>query len=207
MPSSKKVVAEPIGTATRILDVAENLVQVRGFNAFSYADVAKAVGIRKASLHHHFATKADLGAALVLRYRRAFLDALRGIEADADDGLERLERYADLYGKVLRDGRMCMCGMLASDIATLPPTMRDSIAEFFAENEAWLERVLARGKKRGELAFQGSADSMAALIVSSLEGAMLVARGSGDLDRFEHVVRRLLDPVRPGKGSGQSRGR
>ena len=53
------------GTANRILDVAERLVQLRGYNAFSYADVAKAVGIRKASLHYHFATKGDLGLALV----------------------------------------------------------------------------------------------------------------------------------------------
>jgi TetR/AcrR family transcriptional repressor of nem operon len=206
MPSSKKVVTEPIGTAMRILDVAGDLVQVRGFNAFSYADVAKAVGIRKASLHHHFATKADLGVALVLRYRRAFLEALRSIETSSADGFEQLERYADLYGKVLRDGRMCMCGMLASDVATLPEPMRESIAEFFAENEAWLARVLSRGKKRGEIAFDGSATSMAALIVSSLEGAMLVARGSGDLDRFGQVVRRLLAPVRPAKPRGKARG-
>ena len=64
------------GTAEKILDVSERLVQLRGYNAFSYADVAKAVGIRKASLHHHFATKADLGRALVVRYREAFLSAL-----------------------------------------------------------------------------------------------------------------------------------
>jgi TetR/AcrR family transcriptional repressor of nem operon len=195
--SKKSTVAKPAGTATRILDVAENLVQVRGFNAFSYADVAKAVGIQKASLHHHFATKTDLGVALVLRYRRTFLDALDSIEASSSDGFTRIQRYADLYGEVLRDGRMCMCGMLASDVATLPRPMRGSIANFFAENETWLARVLAEGKKRGEVAFDGAPASMAAFIVSSLEGAMLVARGSGDLDHFDEVVQRLLERVRP----------
>ncbi len=199
MPTKKPIAPKPAGTAGRILDVAENLVQVRGFNAFSYADVAKAVGIRKASLHHHFATKTDLGVALVSRYREVFLAALASIEVGTGDGFERLTRYADLYGRVLRDGRMCMCGMLASDVATLPKPMRGGIADFFGENEAWLARVLSEGKKRGDLAFDGTAASMAAFIVSSLEGAMLVARGSGDLDHFDEVVHRLLERVRVGK--------
>lgn len=206
MGSAKKSsIAARSGTATRILDVAENLVQVRGFNAFSYADVAKAVGIQKASLHHHFATKADLGVALTERYRRVFLDALRAIESGTDDGLERLEQYAELYDAVLRDGRMCMCGMLASDIATLPSPMRASIAEFFSENVEWLGRILAVGKRRGEIVFDGSAASMAALIVSSLEGAMLVARASGDLRHFEDVVARLLERLRPAKSKPKRR--
>jgi len=184
------------GTSDRILDIAERLVQMRGFNAFSYADVAKAVGIRKASLHYHFATKADLGLALVARYRQAFLDALRAIEADSENSMERLERYGDLYGSVLRKKRMCMCGMLATDAATLPRAMRESVAEFFAENVAWLARVLEQGKKRNELRFEGTAGSMASFFVSSLEGAMLVAHGSGSYENFDAAARHLLATVR-----------
>jgi TetR/AcrR family transcriptional repressor of nem operon len=187
------------GTADRILDIAERLVQQRGFNAFSYADVAKAVGIRKASLHYHYATKADLGVALVARYREVFLDALRGIETDVDDSLERLERYGDLYGAVLRRKRMCMCGMLATDAATLPKAMRDSVAEFFAENVAWLARVLEQGRKRHELSFDGPAATMAAFFVSTLEGAMLVAHGSGSHETFDGAARQLLVTVRPSR--------
>ena len=130
-------------TADRILDVAEHLVQVRGFNAFSYADVSKAVGIQKASLHHHFATKTDLGVALIDRYRRGFSAALAAIEARSERAVERLERYIELYRTVLRKRRMCMCGMLAADVDTLPEPMRERVAEFFAENEAWLARILA----------------------------------------------------------------
>jgi TetR/AcrR family transcriptional repressor of nem operon len=207
MPSPKPTSQKRVGTADRILDVAERLVQVRGFNAFSYADVAKAVGIQKASLHHHFATKTDLGVALVARYRDSFLEALQSIEATSSDGFVRLERYVDLYGQVLRAGRMCMCGMLASDAATLPKPMRGSVAEFFAENEGWLSRVLSEGKKRGDVAFDGSAASMAAFIVSSLEGGMLVSRGSGDLDHFDEVVDRLLERVRPAKAKAKRRAR
>lgn len=182
-------------TSDRVLDVAEALVQTRGFNAFSYADIANAVGIRKASLHHHFATKADLGLALVERYTSVFLGALHSIESDHETASDRLERYTRLYGSVLRKGRMCMCGMLAADIATLPRPMRDSIAGFFEENESWLTRVLADGRKRGQIDFDGTPGSMAAFFVSSLEGAMLVARASGETGSFDDVVRHLLARV------------
>src|SRR6187402_101702 len=97
----------PKQTSDRVLDIAEALVQTRGFNAFSYADIARAVGVRKASLHHHFATKADLGVALLDRYRSTFLGALHAIELEYDAAPVRLERYTGLYGSVLRKGRMC----------------------------------------------------------------------------------------------------
>ena len=187
------------GTADRILDIAERLVQLRGYNAFSYADVAKAVGIRKASLHYHFATKADLGLALVARYRRTFLGFLRSIDTDADGAFKRLERYVGLYGSVLRRKRMCMCGMLATDAATLPKPVRESVAGFFEENVGWLSRVLEQGRKRRELRFEGAPESMAAFFVSSLEGAMLLAYGSGSYENFDGAARQLLATVRPGK--------
>jgi TetR/AcrR family transcriptional repressor of nem operon len=90
-----------------------------------------------------------------------------------------------------------MCGMLAADVATLPKPMRESIALFFTENEKWLARVLAEGKKRGEIEFEGTPASLASFFVSSLEGAMLVARGSGSPEPFDDVVRHLLARIRP----------
>jgi TetR/AcrR family transcriptional repressor of nem operon len=191
-------------TSDRMLDAAERLVQTRGFNAFSYADVARQLGIRKASLHHHFATKAALGAALVARYRSSFRDALRRIETRSDDAGVRLDRYARLYASVLRRRRMCMCGMLAADVATLPPPMRAGVAAFFAENEAWLTRVLDLGLRRGELRFAGSAASMAGFFMGALEGAMLLARGSAKPKLFDAAARHLLAGVRNGP-AGRSR--
>ena len=195
-------------TAGRILDTAERLVQERGFNAFSYADISETLGIQKASLHHHFATKADLGLALIERYRHDFEGALREIEAATEDAQERLERYAALYGSVLRKKRMCMCGMLAAEVATLPRDMRESIAAFFTDNKAWLGRVLDEGRDDGRLEFGGPAESLAAFFVSSLEGAMLVARGSGSADHFDTVTKRLLEeshPRKPKAGASERR--
>src|SRR2546426_8174252 len=98
-------------TATRILDVAERLVQTSGFNGFSYADISAELGITKASLHHHFATKAELGRALIMRYSEAFGTALEGVDRRGGDAAAKLQRYVKLYEDVLRGERLCLCGM------------------------------------------------------------------------------------------------
>ena len=185
-------------TATRILEVAERLVQIQGFNAFSYAHVAAELRIRKASLHHHFPTKEALGKALVARYHQNFVEALAEIQRDSTDAVTRLKRYAQLYTQVLRKQRMCLCGVLAADFETLPRPMRDRVVGFFKANEAWLSRVLEEGRKSRELQFNGPASATAAFLVSSLEGAMLVARSYGRASRFEAIVKKLIRDLAPG---------
>ena len=179
-------------TAARILDIAERLVQVRGFNGFSYADVAAELAVTKASLHYHFPGKAELGRALIVRYATRFNAALAGIDASGADAPTMLGAYARLYADVLRGQRMCLCGMLAAEYQTLPEPMREAVLGFFDENEAWVERVLIQGRDQGTLAFAGEPREAARLIVSALEGAMLVARPYGDVDRFEAAADRLL---------------
>jgi len=179
-------------TATRILDSAETLVQVRGFNGFSYADVAGELSLTTASLHYHFPGKAELGRALIVRYAERFKAALAEIDERGEDAPAKLRAYARLYADVLRDERMCLCGMLAAEYQTLPEPMRDAVIGFFDENETWVERVLAGGREEGTLAFEGPPREAARLIVSALEGAMLVARPYGRVDRFETAADRLL---------------
>ncbi|NUU19784.1 TetR/AcrR family transcriptional regulator [Cellulomonas humilata] len=182
-------------TRTRILDVAERLVQTRGFNGFSYADVAAELGIAKPSLHYHFATKADLGEALIRRYAARFAAALVSIADRPDDARNKLDAYVALYTDVLRDQRMCLCGMLAAEYPTLPAPMRAAVTAFFDDNETWLEQVLDAGRAQGALRLTGPSDEAARIIVGGLEGAMLVARSHGDPVRFETAAGRLLADV------------
>jgi TetR/AcrR family transcriptional repressor of nem operon len=180
-------------TRDRILDVAQRLIQVRGFSAFSFADIASEIGIRKASVHHHYPTKGDLAIALMVRYRAAFNGALATIVSDHDSVSRRLDAYQGLYSNVLRDGhKLCMCGMLAADFEALPPEVRREVRAFFDDNEKWLATVLAEGKRRGQTSFRGTAKTQARVVLSALEGAMLVARTYGDVARFTAVARRVL---------------
>ena len=179
-------------TAERMLDIAERLVQLRGFNNFSYADIAAELGITKASLHYHFRGKAELGQALIARYAERFSEALSRIDRDLPDARTKLEAYAGLYADVLRGKRMCMCGILAAEYQTLPEPMRTGVIRFFDENQRWLADLLAQAQTDQTLTFTGSTDDVAQSILSTLEGAMLVSRPYGDLSRFNATVQQLL---------------
>jgi TetR/AcrR family transcriptional repressor of nem operon len=181
-----------VDTRTRVLDVAERLVQVRGFNGFSYADVAAELQITKASLHHHFPSKAGLGEALIARYAERFTDALAAIDAGGAAAPAKLDAYAGLYTGVLREGRMCLCGMLAAEYETLPTPIRGAVVAFLDENEDWLERVLKQGRSEGSLRFNGTAKETARGILSGLEGSMLVARSRGEIESFQTGAALLL---------------
>lgn len=179
-------------TAERILDAAERLVQVRGYNGFSYADVAAELGITKPSLHYHFRGKAELGEALIDRYAERFGAALAEIDAGEDDARGKLAAYARIYRDVLSEQRMCLCGMLAADYETLPGPMREAVLRFFDQNETWLAGVLEGGRADGSLAVSGDPRDAAQAIVSGLEGALLVMRPYGDVARFEAAAGRLV---------------
>ena len=179
-------------TSERILELAERLVQTRGYNGFSYADIAQALKVTKASLHYHYPAKADLGKELIERYERNFLAALSRIDAETADAREKLRRYAAIYASVLSGDRMCLCGMLAAEFATLPKPMRDPMRHFFDENERWLTAVLQQGKREKALKFSGAASEAARTLVGALEGAMMIARSYGDAARFDAVTDRLL---------------
>ena len=179
-------------TATRILDVAERLVQLRGFNGFSYADIAAELHITKASLHYHFAGKAELGRALIERYAQRFTAALDAIDQHEPDPVAKIRAYAAIYADVLSERRMCLCGMLAAGYDTLAETMQQAVIEFFDTNEAWLTRVLEEGQASGSITLNGPAREAAQVIVSGLEGAMLIARPYDDVERFNAAATRLL---------------
>ena len=193
----KQALEKGTDTSSQLLDVAERLVQVRGFNAFSYADIARELGITNAALHYHFPSKADLGEALIGRYAIRFMGALAEIDECTSDPLRKLDAYTDLYAEVLRSQRMCLCGMLAAEYETLSVGMQGAVADFFEKNEQWLAEVLKEGRNDGTLSFPGSPLEEARSIVSGLEGAMLIARSFGDIKRFQSAASHLLTVLRP----------
>jgi len=188
-------------TADKALDIAEQLAQTRGFNGFSYADIAAELHITKASLHYHFASKAELGRALITRYTAAFQQALSTIQGHA---AQRLRRYVQLYESVLVRDRMCLCGMLAAEYSTLPAPMQTELRRFFDLNDTWLASALDEGRTAGELNFEGSGVEAARTLTAGLEGAMLLARSYEEPDRFAVAAQRLLTQVGVSRPSGEA---
>lgn len=197
----------PTAAATAILDVAEKLAQTRGYNGFSYADVAAQLGVTKASLHYHFPTKAELGGALIERYRVLFEAALAAIDREAKGPGDKLQQYVELYNSVLSNDRMCLCGMLAAEYSTLPAPMQEGLKSFFDANERWLTSVLVVGLQAGRFLFSEPANERARVLLGALEGAMLVARSYGNPHRFQAAATYLLADLNADSHSRQRRAR
>ena len=185
-----------VDTSERILDTAQFLVQTQGFNGFSYADIASQLKIRNAAIHYHFPTKANLGQALTVRYRQTFAKALLGIDAtvtEARKASQKLELYVNLFQATLEDGlRMCLCGMLASELVTLPEAVQLEVRLFFEEQQSWLATVLDDGRKAGVLRFSGRPNAKAGELLASLEGAMLLARVEGSVTSFRNMAKGFI---------------
>jgi len=163
-----------VSTSERILDTAQALAQVRGYNGFSYADISAQLAITKPSIHYHFPSKAQLAEALIARYRRRFATA-RQEAGDAAAGVrERLAGYARLYAEVFTDGgRMCLCGVFAADAASMPPEVRRATAAFFDDQQRWVAGAFAEAGLPAARA-RGAAQAF----LAALEGALLLARAS-----------------------------
>ena len=183
-------------TYEQILSVSESIVRSRGFNGFSYADVAAKLGISKATLHHHFPTKVDLGLELIRRFTQNVMDALHEIDSSTLKNLTKLYEYARIYEGSLHENKMCLCGMLAAEHESLSEPMQKAIIDFFESHETWLEKVLVEGKQAGELQFNGSAIEHARLIVSNMQGALLVAKSAQSLERITAVASNLIGSYR-----------
>ncbi len=170
-------------TAERILDVATALVQQHGYNGFSYDDIATAIGIRKPSIHHHFRTKSDLVAAMIDRYLHVFSGKLLAISTSQDHAIARLEAYIGLFQQTYaQDQRLCLCAMLSATPSTLAEPLRFAVARFFEINLHWLEETIRLGQRVGQLRNIPDARAQAQLLLATLEGAMILGRGTARAD-------------------------
>lgn len=162
-------------TRALLLSHTEQLLQTRGYAAFSYADLADRVGIRKASIHHHFPTKEALGIALVDDYLERFGRRLAEIDRAGLDFARTLAKYAELFDDATRGKQLPLCGALAAGVHSLPPALQAKTKEFFDLHLQWLTRLMERGAQEGGLAEGYAPGDAALLVLSGLEGASIVA--------------------------------
>ncbi|MBG6220995.1 MULTISPECIES: TetR/AcrR family transcriptional regulator [unclassified Janthinobacterium] len=164
-------------SAERIADAAQVLVQQVGYNGFSFEHISQLVGMRKASIHHHFASKVDLGVTVAQRYTHQFDGALRQILTAVKPATQRLQAYADLFETTfMNDHHLCVCGMLGAESNSLDAAVNLEVRHFFQLNVAWLTDVIQDGLASGSLKSAQGAPVLAETLLSLLEGAMLVGR-------------------------------
>ncbi|MDB9528687.1 TetR/AcrR family transcriptional regulator [Oscillatoria sp. CS-180] len=180
-------------TAQQILDVAQDLVRCRGYSAFSYADISKQVGIRKASIHYHFPSKEALGKELVKRYRTTFQQKLKAIEQSESDPRQQLQQFVGLYRSGLSERQMCLCGMLSAEIEVLPDSIQEEVRAFLSVVQNWLTSVLTAGEVAGCLQPRVAPATEASLSLATVQGAQLIARtAANSLATFDGIAQPLL---------------
>lgn len=173
-------------TRNALLDSAELLARSRGFDAFSYADLSRAVGIRKASIHHHFPTKADLALALIKRYREQFGDVLRSIAASAPTGGARLRGYLDAYRAALLGGRaVCLCVAFSAGRESFSDPVLAELNAFHHDGLSWLQETFEQGRDDASIEAVGTPSEEADAALALVEGAQLLARAAGDVARYD----------------------
>lgn len=182
-------------TADEILHCARALIIQGGYNGFSYADISKVVGIRKASIHHHFPNKADLVKTLVTRYRKEAETGLTALERHVPEPVGQLRSYTGYWEKCIADATspICVCALLASQIPVLPEEIAHEVRAHFRALSTWLASVLERGAEQGAIRLVGTPGDEAEALLATVHGAMLSARAYGDGHAFGVIIRQLLD--------------
>lgn len=174
--------------AAKILDEAERLTQQVGYNGLSFRDIAASVGIKSSSVHYHFPSKALLGAAIARRYTDRLIDYLAEVDARQSEPAVAMAAYIDVFRSTLEtEGRMCLCGMLAAETDAIPDGVREEVRRFVDCNVDWISRTI--GRATGQSPQSTALRENARALFAALEGAMLVARGTGDIASFDAITK------------------
>ncbi|MGS0894632.1 TetR/AcrR family transcriptional regulator [Burkholderia stagnalis] len=189
-------------TAGRIVEAGRQLIMRYGYSGFSYADVADAIDIRKASIHHHFPTKADLAIAVLAQSQAAFDADMARLDASGADALAQVRAYIGYWERCIADDStpFCVAGMLGAERPALPDEVAAAVKAHFDNLAAWLERVLDAGVKARLVRLDASVPIEAATLVSLVYGAMLAARAYGDAALFKDVTGRALERLAAPRG-------
>ncbi|VVP91295.1 hypothetical protein PS925_01414 [Pseudomonas fluorescens] len=169
-----------MSTRSDLLTTAELLLRTKGYAAFSYADLADEIGIKKASIHHHFPTKEGLGIAVIESYLFRFSKNLESINEESHDVVARLEAFAELFVDSSDNGMLPLCGALAAELSALPESLKELTKKFFEIHISWLESNLVIGQSQKVIKPDLNPREVSRAILSLLEGSSFVSWALSD---------------------------
>ena len=169
----------------RILAAARLTAQAHGYGGLNFRDLAEEVGIRAASIYHHFPSKSSLAEAVARRY---WEDAAAGLEtflAESSGSLDALRRYPETFRWALEnENRMCLSGFMAAEFDDLPDAVKKEVQAFADVNVAWLKKVISSAKVVSTKDSEGRARA----IFAAVGGAQLMARSRSDIALYDALI-------------------
>lgn len=183
--------------ANEIISYTRQLLTSGGYQSFSFADISAKVNIRKASIHHHFPSKAELVKVVVTEYREEARAGMQAMSQQMNDPVAELQAYVDYWVTCIREGSspFCICAMLAVELPALPAEVAREVSGHFADLSEWLATLLRRGESEKRLRLPVSPADEASLLMATVHGAMLSARAFNDADIFRRIVQPLIDSL------------
>jgi TetR/AcrR family transcriptional regulator, transcriptional repressor for nem operon len=181
-------------TEDRILQTAKTLISDLGYSAFSYADIAEVVQISKASIHHHFPTKANLVVSVLKDHREKLLQGTRLLTQQVDDPSARLRAYVQHWEGCIRNNKepFCIAALLAAELPSLPEEVRREVQQHFMELSQWIRETLEEGIRKRSFKLKANPEDEAQTFMALVHGAMLSARALGSSDVFTTVTNAAL---------------
>jgi TetR/AcrR family transcriptional repressor of nem operon len=182
-------------TAQEILICARSLIAMGGYNGFSYADIAKVVGVRNATIHHHFPSKSNLVKELVINYRQEAQLGIAELERNVPDPVEQLRAYLGYWETCITNNSapFCVCALLATELPILPEDVALEVRTHFQTLSTWLTSVLERGAAQRKFVLTSSAKIEAQGVMATVHGAMVSARAYSDTQMFGLITYPMLN--------------
>lgn len=184
-------------TRTKILDIAEDLIRRVGVNAMSYRHISDAVGIRKASIHHHFPKKENLVDALLQRCEVSYGNNYQRIVDGSGRAPDKLRELAAVFEDGLRNGKLCLIGSISTDSNTLRDCSLQILQGTIQNTVSIFTGVFTQGRQEDSLAFNGTDADAAYAFFSFLIGAQIVARSHGGVQSFHHATEVFISGLLP----------
>jgi len=174
-----------------ILNLAESMLQDKGFNGFSYAHISSELGVKNAAIHYHFPTKEDLSIAVIQRYRERFKLWVNNSRVKDLSPEKKLDWFFSIYSDMRADkGKVCLVGSLEAEFNSIPDGLQVEVQSLHKQLLAWLQNALSEGRDAGSFQFKGESADKAAVVMSTLQGALQMARALGT-KKFQDVIAQL----------------
>ncbi len=183
-------------TREKIIELGENLIRTRGYNAFSYQDISSELGIKNAAVHYYFPSKENLGTSIVKTNIQRFEEMIDNMHSRKFDEWQQLETFIKIYIKSHREHKLCLIGSLGPDINTLSESTKAELAKMTEIILQWLTNLLSSGKANNVFVFEEEPLNRSTLILSNLIASLQLSR---IIDRFDYkaVCQSIIENLKP----------
>ncbi|HPD96255.1 MAG: TetR/AcrR family transcriptional regulator [Bacteroidales bacterium] len=183
-------------TREKIIELGENLILSRGYNAFSYQDISTELGVKNAAIHYYFPSKENLGTSIVRTNIQRFEEMIDNMHSRGFDEWQQLDTFIKIYIKSHREKKLCLVGSLGSDFNTLNENTKKELIRMTEIILNWLTSTLTTGREKSIFKFNEEPQNKAILILSSLVATLQISRIIDNID-YKSICQSITDGLKP----------